>query len=121
MTVIFYYKSDIEQNFNSDTWIDVASKSGFLNAQAHWLWGSCEYGGLLTNREVEIRILVNEVETDYDYHTPEKTNGYKKFVAFGQLTPLVDDSEYTIKLQVKGGNTAQTINTRRIRFMVMQE
>ena len=63
----------------------------------------------------------DEVETDYDYHTPEKANGYKKFVAFWQLTPLVDDSEYTIKLQVKGGNTAQTINTRRIRFMVMQE
>ena len=121
MTVIFYDSNESEQHFNTTAWVDAASKSGFLRAQPHWLWLYCEYGGTLTNREVEVRITVNDVERAYDYHTPGKVNGYKNFSSFGQITPVVEDTEYTIRLQVKGENTAQTVNIRRIRLMVMQE
>lgn len=121
MTVRFYDSVEAEQNFNSITWVDVASKTGSLDAVENWLWFSCEYGGTLTNREIEIRITLNDVERGYDYHTPEKTNGYKAFAVLGQISPPVDDTSYTIKLQVKGENISQTINVRRIRLMVMQE
>ena len=120
MTVIFYESVESEQNFNTTTWVDVATKAGFLNDQPHWLWVFCEYGGTLTNREIEIRVTVNDVERAYDHHTPEKSNGYKSFTAFGQINPPAPDTLYTVKLQVQGENTAQTINVRRIRLMVMQ-
>jgi len=122
LTVIFYENVESEQNHSGQgaTWIDVASKSGLLNARPHWLYFNSEYGGNATNREVEIRVTINDVERGYDYHTPEISGWFKSFTAVGFIEPPTDATSYTIKLQVRA-HTAQTINVRRIRLMVMQE
>ena len=119
MTIMFYESSEGVQSQTTQTWTQVASKSGNLRASGNFLQLYAEYGGSNANKDVGIRVLVNGVEKGFDYHTPTIAGQYKAFFVFGIIEPSVE-AEYTISLEVRALDTGQTVNVRRIRLMVMQ-
>ena len=119
LTLIFYAEVDPPQSVVGDQWTEVASKTGHLNDREHLIWVYAEYGGVLTNRTVHIRVLVDGVEKGCDYHTPESAD-YRAFSTFGLMHPPVE-GDHTISLEIRGGHSSQTVNVRRIRLAIMQE
>ena len=119
MTLIFYASAEASQQVVGDQWTEVAARAGHLNAREHMIWVFAEYGGVLTNRTVHIRVLVDGVEKGSDYYTPESAD-YRAFSTFGLMHPPVD-GDHTISLEIRGGHSSQTVNVRRIRLAIMQE
>ena len=120
MTLIFYDTVEGVQSNQGDSWFEAASKTGALNPQPHMIWVYGEYGGVLTNRTVHIRVLVDGAEKGYDYHTPDNASEYRAFSVFGMIDPSVE-GVHTISLEVRGGHSSQTVGVRRIRLAIMQE
>ena len=120
MTIMFYETSEGVQSKTTQSWEQVASKTGNLRATANFLNLYAEYGGTSTNKDIGIRVLVNGVEQGFDYHTPSIAGQYRAFSVFGVIEPTVE-SEYTISIEVIALATGQTINVRRIRLMVVQQ
>ena len=121
MTLIFYDSVEQVQSHTGDAnWLQVASKTGHLNAREHMLWVYAEYGGTVTNRTVHVRVLLDGVEKSSDYHLPETANEYKAFSTFGLFSPAVE-GDHTISLEIRGGHASQTVGVRRVRLAVMQE
>lgn len=119
MTVMMYQSVEGDQSFLTETWTEVASKTGNLHAVGNFIQVSAEYGGSGTNRNVGIRVLVDGAERSFDYHMPGIASQYKKFTDFGILEPSVE-GEHTISLEVRALGTGQTVLVRRIRLMVFQ-
>ena len=117
---MFHKAAEVVQSKNTQSWEEVASKTGMLRATENFLQLYAEYGGLNANKDVGIRVLVNGVEKGFDYHTPTIAGQYRHFSVFGVVEPSVA-GEYTISLEVRALNTGQTVNVRRIRLMVMQK
>ena len=120
MTIMFYESLEDVQSETTQTWTQIASKSGTLRARANFLQVYAEYGGDSTNKDVGIRCLVNGVEKGFDYHTPTIGGQYQAFSVFGVIEPSVK-GEYTISLEVRALDTGQTVNVRSIRLVVVQE
>ena len=119
MTIMFYETSEGVQSKTTQSWEQVASKTGTLRAVGNFLSLYAEYGGVNANKDVGIRVLVDGVEKGFDYHTPSIAGQYKAFSCFGVIEPSVE-AEHTISLEVIALDTGQTINVRRIRLMVVQ-
>ena len=119
MSIMFYETLEDVQSKTTQTWTEVASKSGNLRVTGNFLQLYAEYGGGSTNKDVGIRVLINGVERGFDYHTPAIAGQYQAFSVFGIIEPIVA-GEYTISLEVRALATGQTVNVRRIRLMVMQ-
>jgi len=121
VTVIFYDSAEAQAQTSVSGWTQRAAKQGNLNAQKHWVWVYAEYGGTQTNRNVGIRVLINDKEEASDYHTPEISGEYKAFSTMVAVDPLVDDAPHTIALEYGFATGPQTVLVRRVRLMVMQE
>lgn len=121
MTVILYDSVEDPAQESTSGWTQRASKQGLLNAQKHWVWIYAEYGGLQTNRNVGIRVLINGTEVASDYHTPGISGEYKAFSTLIEVEPPVDNSLYTVALEYGFAVGPQTALVRRVRLMVMQE
>ena len=121
MTVIFYASLEAPSSTTNTTWTDHVSKSGILNARPHWLWVYAEYGGINTNRNVAIRVLINGMEIAFDYHQPSVSGEYRSFSTMAEVTPLSDGSLYTATLQYVAQASPQTALIRRARLMLMQQ
>ena len=119
MTIMFYKAAEAVQSKTTQTWEEIASKSGNLRVTGNFLQLYAEYGGASANKDVGIRVLINGTEKGFDYHTPTLAGQYKAFSVFGIIEPSVQ-AEYTISLEVRALDTGQTVNVRRIRLMVMQ-
>jgi len=119
MTIMFYQSLEDVQEFPTQTWAQVASKTGTLRVTGNFLQLYAEYGGSSANKDVGIRVLINGVEKGFDYHTPSIAGQYRAFSVFGIIEPSVE-GEYTISLEVRALGTGQTVNVRRIRLMVAQ-
>jgi hypothetical protein len=122
MTVMFYDSAEAEQSTSSQTWTQVASKTGNLLPTRNFLHLYAEYGGSATNRIVGIRVLVDGQERGIDSHTPELsavTGGWKAYPYLDQIQPLTE-GQHTISLEVRTVGTGQTVFVRRIRLMVFQ-
>ena len=119
MTIMFYESLEDVQSETTQTWTEIASKSGNLRVTGNFLQLYAEYGGSNANKHVGIRVLINGVEKGFDYHTPTIAGQYKAFSVFGIIEPSVA-AEYTISLEVRALDTGQTVNVRRIRLMVQQ-
>jgi len=119
MTIMFYESLEDDQSYPVSTWTQVASKTGTLRVTGNFLQLYAEYGGVSSNKDVGIRVLINGVEKGFDYHTPTIAGQYQSFSVFGIIEPTVE-GEYTISLEVRALGTGQTVNVRRIRLMVMQ-
>ena len=120
MTLIFYETVEGDQSNVGDAWFEAASKTGTLNPRPHMIWVYGEYGGVLTNRTVHIRVLVDGSERGYDHHMPADSGEYGAFSVFGMIDPPVQ-GDHTISLEIRGGHSSQTVNVRRIRLAIMQE
>ena len=119
MTIMFYESLEGVQSETTQTWTQVASKSGNLRVTGNFLQFYCEYGGSTAKKDVGIRVLVNGVEKGFDYHTVGIAGQYKAFMVFGIIEPTVE-AEYTISIEVRALEVGQTVNVRRIRLMVAQ-
>ena len=119
MTVMMYQSYEGDQSFLTEAWTQVASKAGILHPVGNFIQVSAEYGGILTNRNVGIRVLLDGAERSFDYHMPGLASQYKKFTDFGIFEPATE-GEHTISLEVRALGTGQTVLVRRIRLMVMQ-
>ena len=119
MTIMFYQSlEDVQSNTVSD-WTQVASKTGTLRVTGNFLQLYAEYGGVSSNKDVGIRVLINGVEKGFDYHTPSIAGQYQSFSVFGIIEPSVE-AEYTISLEVRALEVGQTVLVRRIRLMVAE-
>jgi len=122
MTLIFYEKNESEQSQLGTSWLSALFKSGTLNAdEAHLVWVYAEYSGELTNREVQIQVLLDGVERGVDYHTPAVAHEYKAFTAFGLIETGGVEESHSVEVRVRGGHSSQTVYVRRVRLAVMQE
>ena len=119
MTIMFYETLEDVQSETVSVWAQVASKTGTLRVTGNFLQLYAEYGGVSSNKDVGIRVLINGVEKGFDYHTPTIAGQYQSFSVFGIIEPSVE-GEYTISLEVRALGTGQTVNVRRIRLMVAQ-
>ena len=120
MTIMFYNSAEGVQSNVGETWFEAASQTGTLHDGQHFIWVNAEYGGLLTNRTVHIRVLVDGVERGYDHHTPIDSGEYKSFNTFGMLNVTVE-GDHTVSLEIRGGHSSQTVGVRRIRLAIMKE
>jgi hypothetical protein len=122
MTLIFYEKNESVQSQLGTSWLSALFKSGTLNTdEAHLVWVYAEYGGDLTNREVQIQVLLDGVERGQDYHTPVVSGEYKAFCVFGLIETGGIEESHSVEIRVRGGHSSQTVNVRRVRLAVMQE
>ena len=119
MTIMFYETAEAVQSKTTQTWEEIASKTGTLRVTGNFLQLYAEYGGSEVNIPVGIRVLINGTEKGFDYHTPTLAGQYKAFSVFGIIEPSVQ-TEYTISLEVRALASGQAVNVRRIRLMVRQ-
>ena len=119
MSVMGYHSVEGVQSFETVSWTEVATKTVSLHATGNFLHVSAEYGGLVANIAVGVRVLLDGVERSFDYHTPTLANQYRKFCDFGIYEPTVAE-DHVLSLEVRAISSGQTINVRRIRLMIMQ-
>lgn len=119
MSIMMYDSFEGDQSFETQTWTQVATKSGNLNVTGNFIHISAEYGGSAAGIDVGIRVLLDGVERSFDYHRPSLANQYRKFCDFGIYTPA-EAGSHTITLEVRALSSGQTVLVRRIRIMVTQ-
>lgn len=119
MTLMFYDSVLQEQQVTSVNWIEIASKTGHLNARENLVWVSAEYTGTATNRDLFIQVKVDGQVVSNDYFRPSVSGEYRKFCDFGLF--LATEGEHTISLEGKIGSAGTVLTVRRIRLAIMQE
>ena len=102
------------------TWETLLSKSGTLNPRKHYITVNAEYGGVLTNRYVAIRLLVNGVPRSPHHHTPDIPNEYITYCTMFTVSPP-SEGQCSIELQGRVEQTAQTLRVQNTALYVMQE
>lgn len=123
MTLIDTFTQDGEVNSTSTGWDTIASRALALSRICIIDLG-CEYGGSVTNRAIQIRIVVNSNQKATDYHTPSMTvgaGGFKRFSYHAVVDPPAPDTLYDVEVQVRVESSPQQVTVRNLAMSVMQE
>ena len=119
MTILDYMTQEGDISTTNTTWTTIATRDIVFNRPT-LVWLYCEYTGSVTNRNVNVRLIVNGNEQSFDYHTPSIAGAYKQFYFFSVVSPP-SQTLYTIEIQARVESSPQQVTVRRLRLAAMQE
>jgi hypothetical protein len=120
MTVILYQNQEAETQNATVDWAEKVSASGPLpDGEAHYMiWASAEYTGSATNKNAEVRVLLDGAEVALEQLTPPVTNQIRVFNSFGLV--VLNGGTHSIALEFRAGSIPNTVRCRRARILVMK-
>jgi hypothetical protein len=121
MTIKETYRIDDETTHSNTTWETILTRVVALSG-INIMWIGAEYGGEVTNRDVGMRVMIDNVEVWQDYHQPSRANGFKLFAPPALIIDAPSTEQvYTIRLQGIIESSPQVLHVRRKNLMILQE